>query len=102
MGKALSHDFQKLAPYYDLILKILLFFFGGERRLRAKIASFLRYCNLKREAKILEVGSVTAANLKAIDYAFPKKFQLIEVNSPPSMISEAKKKLKNHFSFRHC
>lgn len=92
MGKGLSHDFEKMAPYYDLALKILLFFFGGEARLRAKIASFLSCRNLKKGAKILEVGSGTGANLKAIDENFPEKYELIGLDSSPSMISEARKK----------
>ncbi len=92
MGKALSHDFEKLAPYYDFALKILFFFFGGEARLRAKIASFLSCGNFKKGAKILEVGSGTGSNLKALDKVFPGKYELIGVDSSPSMISEAKKK----------
>lgn len=92
MGKSLSHDFEKMAPYYDFALKFLLFFFGGEQRLRRKIASFLSCRNLKRGAKILEVGSGTGANLKALEKVFPEKYEFVGVDSSPSMIAEAKNK----------
>lgn|GEM_PF-6394454 len=35
-----GHDFEKIAPYYDLALQLMLFLFGGENRFRKKNRSF--------------------------------------------------------------
>lgn len=87
-----GHNFEKLAPYYDQALKILLLPFGGEGRLRKAILSFLEGETLLPKARILEVGSGTASNLKAIDQAFPARFELIAVDSSPAMLAKAQKK----------
>ncbi len=92
MKSSSGHDFEKLAPYYDQALKILLFPFGGERKLRKAVVSFISTECLWPQAKILEIGSGTASNLLAIDQAFPGKFELLGVDSSRAMIDYAKKK----------
>lgn len=89
---SLSHDFDVLAPYYDRALKVLLFLFGGESRIRKRIVSFLKCENLMRGSKILEIGCGTGSNLKGIDKSCPGCFELVGLDYSASMLREAKRK----------
>ncbi len=88
---SLSHDFDVLAPYYDWGLKILLFPFGGEARLRKRIAHFLQCEDLTKGSKILEIGCGTGSNLKGIDKRCPGCFELVGIDSSMSMLKEARR-----------
>lgn len=84
-----AHDFDALAPYYDRGLKILLFTAGGEARLRKKIVAFLESGDLKKGARILEVGCGTGSNMKALDDDCPNCFQMYGLDYSLPMLREA-------------
>jgi ubiquinone/menaquinone biosynthesis C-methylase UbiE len=90
--KSLSHDFDQIAPYYDSGLKMLLFAFGTEAKMRRRIADALKCENLLKGAKILEVGCGTGSNLKAIDESCPACYELAGVDISVPMLEQAKKK----------
>lgn len=101
--RSLIHDFDKLAPYYDRIIKILLTLFGTEKKLRLKIVESIRYTSLPKDARILEIGCGTGANIHAIDQAFPENFIFFCVDISSQMLEEArKKKYNSKISFIKC
>lgn len=87
-----THDFDKYARSYDWFMRVVLLIFGTERRIRRKIDAALSCQNLKKGAKILEVGCGTGANLKVIDDARPGLFELTGLDSSVPMLEEARKK----------
>lgn len=88
----LSHDFDRLAPVYDKAIRILLFPLGGEKRLRLNLVKEIEKLNLKRGARILEIGCGTGENLRLIDSKYPAKYKLICVDISGKMLEQAKNK----------
>lgn len=95
-----GHDFDRLAPYYDRGLSMLLLAWGGEGRLRRRIASSINCENLRRGSRILEVGCGTASNMKTLDDACPSCYELVGLDYSKAMLRVARgKKFSSRESF---
>jgi ubiquinone/menaquinone biosynthesis methyltransferase len=81
----------KLAPYYDALVKFLAFFIGGENKFRNKIAEI---ANISRGEFVLDVACGTGTLTTIISERVGDNGCVIGVDLSPKMIAIAARKVK--------
>lgn len=87
-----SHDFDRLARYYDRALYFLLLPFGGEEKFRKTLADFLlKNIDSDRVERVADFGCGTASFIKHL----PSNWEYHCIDKSIKMLEEAKPKMLN-------
>lgn len=85
----MKSPFDKVAPYYDLMIKGFFLLAGGEKRIREKTAKILK---IKPGDKVLDVGCGTANLLYYLNKNSFFAFNYLGIDLSLPMLKQAKKK----------
>lgn len=89
------HDFDRLAPYYDLVLSLLLLPFGGRQSFRRSAAQFfLQSVRLPENAVVADLGCGTGDFIQYL----PESFEIHCYDSSASMLGRAQSKFTRQSS----
>lgn len=88
-GYSREEEFNRLAPFYDALVRFLAFFIGGEHRLRQRVVTLI---GLRPGDHVLDVACGTGTMATMMAECVGPEGQIVGIDLSPRMIEIAKRK----------